>query len=327
MRGGTVLYRIKGSTATAATRITAIAKGVSLTDVRLTEDRGFEVDLAPAQAIALAGTADKLEISADLASGHVTKRAGLGLAIKKLGITAGDAYDKWPRPACDAPVEACLRALPDGTVDLASCGEAIVVQACAGQVGVFVDDVAFQAALADAFAETGSPAFRSDATGLVGADRLEAFVGGAEQTAEARLEQMFGRWYLSEAARTAALAAAVDAGLLYAVARPIDLVEPVSPVPGNDAAVRHIAADALLGALVTFDFEGSEYGRSLVQLVSEFRAGHVASIREFRETVAIEPHPGQPGRDVLVGRWLDAHVEVSVDRATGAAADVYIEID
>ncbi|MEJ7596815.1 MAG: hypothetical protein WKG01_02795 [Kofleriaceae bacterium] len=327
VRGGTVVYRVKGSTTTAATRITAIANGVSLTDVRLTTDRKFEVDLAPDQAMAIAGTSDSIEISADLASGRVTKRASLGLAIKKLGITAGDAYETWPRPECDGPVKACLEALPDGTIDLASCGEAVVVQACAGKVGVFVDDVAFQAALADGLAEAGSPAFRSDGTGLVGAARIEQFVGGTEQTVEARLEPMFGRWYLSVTARTAALAAAVDAGLVYALARPIDLVEPVAPVPGNDAAVRQVAADALLGALATFDFEGSEFGRSLEQLVTEFRAGHVASIREFRETAAIEPHPGHPGWDVLVGRWLDAYVEVSVDHATGAAADVFIEID
>jgi hypothetical protein len=321
--GGTVVYRAKGSTSSNAAKISVIANGVSLTDVRLTDERHFEFDLAPDQAINGTGP---IEITADLYDRTVEKRASLGFAIKKLGITAGDAYEKWPRPDCEAPVRSCLEALPDGTIDLASCGEAVVVQSCAGRVGVFVDDVAFQAALAEGHARTGSAAFRGDAAGLVGAARVESFAGGTEQTIESRLERHFGRWYLSAATRGTALTGAVDGAIAYAYARPLDLVEPTAPEP-NAAVVHQVAGDALLQALTEYDFVNSELARPLEEIVADNLAGHVASIRAFRETIAIEPHYQNPAWDVLVGNWLSPYVEVAIERSTGASTAVYIEID
>jgi hypothetical protein len=224
-------------------------------------------------------------------------------------------------------VRSCLEALPDGTLDLASCGEAVVVQACAGRVGVFVDDVAFQAALAEGIGRTARPAFRSDAAGLVGAARVEAFAGGTEQTIESRLEPLFGRWYLSVTTRSAALTGAVDRAIIHAYARPLELVEPTTPAPGNAAVTRQIAGDALLQALTEYDFVNSEFARPLEEIVALNQAGHVASIRAFRETIAIDPHYQNPAWDVLVGNWLSPYVEVAIDRATGASTAVYIEID
>ncbi|HEY5935116.1 MAG TPA: hypothetical protein VIU61_10790 [Kofleriaceae bacterium] len=324
--GGTVVYRARGSTSSNLAKISVVANGVSLTDVRLTDERHFEFDLAPDQAIAIAGISP-ISITADLYDRTVEKTATLGFAIKKLGITAGDAYEKWPRPDCEAPVRSCLEALPDGTVDLASCGEAFVVQSCAGRVGVFVDDVAFQAALADGIGRTATPAFRSDAAGLVGAARVEAFAGGTEQTIESRLEPLFGRWYLSATTRGAALTGAVDRAITYAYARPLELVEPTAPVGGNAAVTHQVAGDALLQALTEFDFVNSEFARTLEEIVADNQAGHVASIRAFRETIAIEPHYQNPAWDVLVGNWLSPYVEVAIDRSTGASTAVYIEID
>jgi hypothetical protein len=192
---------------------------------------------------------------------------------------------------------------------------------------VVVDVVAFQASAADGAARTATPAFLADATGLVGAARKDAFAFGAQQNVESRLEQLFGRWFLSQTARTSMLTRAVDGGILDAYARPLDLVEPTTPQPGNVAATREIAADALLFELTRFDFINSEFSRTYETLVAMFRANHVAAIRAFRETIAVEPHYALPDHDVLVGNWLDPLVEVSVDRATGEATGVFIEID
>ena len=220
-----------------------------------------------------------------------------------------------------------MQGLPDGALDLAPCGEAFVVQQCRGQLGVIVDDVAFQAASAEGAARTAAPAFLADATALVGAARKDAFAFGAQQTVESRLEKLFHRWFLSQTARTTMLTRAVEGGILEAYTRPLDLVEPTAPQPGNPDAIRNVAADALLVELTKFNFLDSEFARTYDGLVAQFRTQHVAAIRAFRESIAIEPHHAVPGHDVLVGNWLDPLVEISVDRATGAAAGVFIEID
>src|SRR6185436_8139963 len=107
-------------------------------------------------------------------------------------LTADDPYDKFPRPDCDAPTKSCLSALPDGATDLAGCGEAVVTLSCAGRIGLFVQDTDVQAAIAHGIQITGGTAFRSDAAGLVGADRVEQLVGGAEQTIDDRASRVFG---------------------------------------------------------------------------------------------------------------------------------------
>src|SRR6185503_18849295 len=111
--------------------------------------------------LAIAGTATTLEIAASLESGKVAKQATLGLALKKLSLTADDPYDKFPRPDCDAPTKSCLSALPDGATDLAGCGEAVVTLSCAGRIGLFVQDTDVQAAIAHGIQITGGTAFRS----------------------------------------------------------------------------------------------------------------------------------------------------------------------
>jgi hypothetical protein len=326
---GTVVYRLRGSTTAPIQKLEVTVDGKVIVAGR-PDPTHFFIDLAPDLAFAIAGTSTPLAINARLSNGHVgSKQAKLGVAIKKLGITAGDAYDKWPRPSCEGASEpkTCLEALPDGALDLGSCGEAFVVQQCAGRLGVFVDDVAFQAASADGAARTAAPAFLADATGLVGAARKDAFAFGAQQTVESRLEKLFGRWLLSKTARTTILTRAVDGGILEAYTRPLDLVEPTAPQPGNATVTRNVAADALLVELTKFDFINSEFARTYDQLVAQFRNQHVAAIRAFRESIDIQPHHTLPDHDVLVGNWLDPLVEISVDRATGEATGVFIEID
>lgn len=318
--GGTVAYRIKARTTGTATAVTASAGGVALSGVRTVDATHAEIDLLPDHVFATAGTSGAIVISATIGGATVTKTARLGLSVKKLGVTTGDAYELWPRPTCADETRACLAALPAGATDLGPCGEYLAVQACAGQGGAIVDDVAFQAALAAGVARVGSAAFRSDAAGLVGADRVEQLVGGAEQTIEGRLEALFGQRFADVPARTAALTAATDAAIDAVYARPLDVVEPHAPVPNDLAAMRQVAADALLAELARFDFVGSEYARPLEQLTRQFRARHVADIRAFREAGELD------GR-AFIGRWLDPYVEVVMDPATGAAVSVLVEID
>lgn len=327
---GEVFYRAKGKASSQLLSLEVAVDG-KVHPVRQTDGTHFEIDLAPDVAFAIAGskgvTAD-LAIAVELAdNARVEKHARLGLSIKKLAVTAGDPYDKFPRPACPATTKTCLSALPDGALDLASCGEAYVVQSCRSQLGVTITDVDVVQSIAKGHTVTSSAAFRSDAIGLVGAARVEQLIGGAEQTLDDRVSHTISRWLLTPKARQTVLDGAVDGSITAAYAHPLDLVEPVTPIAGDAASIHQAAADALLAELAVYDFVHSEFARSYDQLVTEFRARHVQSIREFRETNAIEPYPGTTDTDVIVGQWLGTYVEVSVLRATGAITRTYIEID
>jgi hypothetical protein len=333
VRGGGVVYRIYGHTTTASDVAGSVSAKIGdqfLTDTRIVDGevgRYFEIDLLPDHVLAIAGNRTPVEITMHLPSGVATKQATLGLSIKRLGFTAGDVETVWPPITCTPSTRTCLQGLPDGSIDLAACGEAIAVNACAGQVGVFVTDEAFVATMAQADQLLSAPAFRTDAIGLVGADRVEQFLDGARQTIEGRIEDQFGRWYLSAATRDAALTGALDGGVDRAIARPMELCDPHPVVgAGNVAGTRQVAADALLAHLATLDLRATEFGRSLEELGRRFRAGHVASIRELRETIEPEQHYMDPTWQVYIGRWLDAYVEVSV-KADGSVANVYFEID
>jgi hypothetical protein len=321
--GGAVAYRIKLRTSAPFTGLQASIGGVALSGIRTLDPTHAQIDLLADHVLAGAGaggTAGELVVSASFGGAPASKKARLALSIKKLGITTGDAYEIWPRATCESETAACLAGLPAGTTDLGSCGEYLQVQACAAQGGAFVDDVAFQAALAEGRARVGSAGFRADAAGLVGGDRVEQLVGGAEQTIESRLEGLFGRRYPDVAARTAALAGAIDGAIDEIYARPLEVVQPHAPVAGNLAAMRQVAADALLAELARFDFLHSEYARPLEELTREFRARHVADVRAFREA-------GELDGNVFAGRWLDPYVEVTIDPATGAASHVLLELD
>jgi hypothetical protein len=329
--GGRVVYRIEGHTTSASDVISTVQVRIGdqwLTDTRNLDGRYFEIDLEADHVLALAGTHDVIEVQLPLPSGIATKRAELGLSIKRLGFTAGDVETVWPPIGCTTETRSCLEGLPDGTLDLGGCGEAIAVNACAGELGVFVTDEQFAATLAEADHRLSDPAFRADAIGLVGADRVEAFLEGARQTVERRLEDQFGRWYLSAATRDAALAAALDGGIDRAVARPMELIEPHPVVGAADVAgTRQVVADALLAHLATLDLRATEFSRPLEELARVYRAQHVASVRAFRETIAPEPYPGHPEWDVYIGNWLGAYVEVSVRKTDGSVANLLFEID
>jgi hypothetical protein len=329
--GGRVVYRIKGHT-TGATDFASVVQvqidGQYITDTRVAADqKTFEIDLQPEQALAIAGTATEIVVTVPLPTGLATKTLKLGVSIKRLGFTAGDVETVWPPISCSSSVESCLSGMPDGTIDLAACGEAVAVNACAGQVGVFVDDASFVSTLDAADGQLNAASFRSDATGLVGADRVEAYLFNAKESIESELQDLYGRWYLSAATRDAALTHAVDAAIDTAVARPIDLIDPHAPAAGNVAATRQVVADALLVHIGGMDLRTTEWGRTMEELAHQFRAQHVQSIRNFRENVSPEPWPTHPEWDLYVGDWLGAYVEVTVLKSTGAVVNVLLEID
>ncbi len=99
------------------------------------------------------------------------------------------------------------------------------------------------------------------------------------------------------------------------------------PDASNPIAVRAVAANALLTELAQHDFTGTAFCRSFAELAAADPGRHVASIRSFRETASIEAQAGMPGVDVVTGRWLDAYVEVTIDRASGTARSVRVEVD
>ncbi len=320
---GLVYYRLAGHTTEANSAISLRVddreeRGV----VTRLDGRAFVIDLPASRAIELTAGQD-LDVLASFPSGGVQKHMKLGLAVKKLGMTTGDAYAVWPRPTCTAA--ACLAGLPGDGGDTGACGDAVHVLACQGTVGVTIDAAALQSTLHDADARIET--LRDDAVGLVGSARADAWLAGAHDDVQQDLEMAFGRWLVTPAARTRVLAATLEAGLDSAYARPLEVVPLAPVVPGDAAAMRQVAADAVLAKVAAMDFVDSEFGQTLEGLAHQFRAMHVASIRAFRETIAAEPYPGKPDEDVYIGEWLGTHVEVEVVRATGAVVSTLVELD
>jgi hypothetical protein len=322
---GEVKYRITGRTYGANSAIRLVANNASAGWVTRDGTERFSIDLDPQFALRMIENNVELKVVADLPTGSVEKHVKLGLALKKLGMTAGDVEAAWPVVSCAAVTKSCLTALPNTTLDLASCGEAIKVNACSNDVGVRVDDVAFSAKLTAAGHRLATPAARSDAEALVGTARADQFLGGAEQQINHELEGMFGRWFLGTQARDSQLDLAVERGFDTAYAFPLDYVDETAVDPTNAAAMRQFVADAVLRELARKEFLTSALARSLETLVREFRAQHIASIKAFRTTVVAAPY--MTTKSAFVGEWLGLYTEVVVDRTTGDIEYTLVEID
>ena len=120
-----VVYRVSGRVTGGLDAVTA-SRGVA----RVIDATHFVIDLTSADIDAIGGTATELTVTTTRGTATATKRARLGLAVKTLGLTSGDAYETWPPPTCTTETAACLAALPADAIDLGSCGEAIAVRAC-----------------------------------------------------------------------------------------------------------------------------------------------------------------------------------------------------
>lgn len=322
---GETVYRIVGHTYGANTGIRLRVENADVGAVTR-DGETFTIDVAPRTALDWIARGVDLQVIADFPTGGVDKHAKLSLSLKKLGMTSGDAEVAFPPVSCATSTRSCLVALPDDTLDLGDCGEAIKVNACANQIGASrVDDTSFQAQLHAAGQVLATAAARADATALVGAGHADQFLYGAEQTVNSELEQMFGRWFLSDATRDAQLALAVTRGFDRAYARPLDFVDAYAAEPGNAAVMRNVAADAVLAELARMDFVHTEFARSLEDLTHEYRAMHLADIQDFRENVVAEPY--MTSKDVYTGRWLGLYTEVVIDHATGTVESTLVEID
>lgn len=322
---GETVYRIAGHTYGANTGIRLRVENADVGAVTR-DGEAFTIDVAPRTALDWIARGVDLQVIADFPTGGVDKHAKLSLSLKKLGMTNGDVEVAFPPVSCATSTRSCLVALPDDALDLGGCGEAIKVNACANEIGASrVDDTSFQAQLHAAGQVLATAAARADATALVGADHADQFLYGAEQTVNSELEHMFGRWFLSDATRDAQLALAVTRGFDRAYARPLDFVDAYAAEPGNAAAMRNVAADAVLAELARMDFVHTEFARSLEDLTHEYRAMHLADIQDFRENVVAEPY--MQTKDVYTGRWLGLYTEVVIDRATGTVESTLVEID
>lgn len=308
---GRIVYRAKGRS---TKQLSAIA--ASAGSARLVDATHFEIDLSFDEVTSTA----PLMVEGTAASGAVTAKASLGLFIRYFGATTGDVEQVFPSPTCTTERKACLAALPDGTLDLGSCGPALLVQACRGEIGVIVDQAAITASLAAADARLAG-AFATDATALVGTARAPALKTALHGAIEARLVATRNLWLLSPAARDTVLSTEPDFDRAYA--NPLAFVAPAPLAPGNVAGTREVVADALLAYLQTTDFANTALERSYLQLTRELRAQHVASLRTFRETVVPETIGGTT---YYIDAWLGLHTEIAVG-ATGAATSVLVEID
>lgn len=317
--GNRTYWRVTGSATTNILEVVAEVGPDRIANVRITDPRHFTIDLPIDRAIDMVGSSKELAVSVQTASGTRIKRGKLGLVVKKLGLTTGDAYEVWPRVECEDDVLACLATQPADT-----CGEALEVNACAGQTGVIsVTDADVQ--IARAAADPQLVTLRADAPALVGAARADALLSGATYLVVERLDALVGTVFPSTADRDAALAAAAAGAIDDAYAFPLAHVPALTPLPDDPIRARDIAADALLTYLSTADLTTTEFGRSVHALVHEYRAQHLASLAALRAATP-EDLAGWPPY-LFLGNWLGAHVEISVAQATGVATNVLFEID
>jgi hypothetical protein len=316
VEAGMTVYRVKGRSTKAIASLRP-----TIGESRLVDPTHFEIDLDFDQLM----SASELAVTATFASGTSTIKAPIGLAVKKLGLTKADPYEQYPRPTCTAARESCLRALLDGALGTAGCGEAIEVRACQGIVGVVVDQGAVDAAKTASDAKLVT--LGMDAIGLVGAARANDLQTATREVIAGRLANLAGAWLLTPSARTSVLARATDVPLDDAYAFPLAFVDGLEPAPGDQAQSRQVAADAILAYLRVQDYEHSEFGRSYLELTQEYRAVHVESLKNFREQSELITFASMPNIEYYVGDWLGAHTEVMIDKTTGEATSVLVELD
>jgi hypothetical protein len=322
LANGVVVFRLSG---TASKQLYQATPSVGRATV--IDEGHFRVDLTAAELLALAATGRELTIELREVDGSHVKRGQIALMVKRFGLTAADPTTVWPPPACTNAARTCIASLPPDAVDYGACGEALVVQACLAGVGSRVGAGEIAAALKQLDTQLADPAgFAGDVSGLVGADVAADFTTRVRAAVAARISALEGRVYATADARAAAIAAELDAGMVAAYARPFDYIARHAPLPNDVARARQVAADETLVWLASHDLRLTEWGRPLEELVHDYRARHVASIRALRET---SESIAQGADDIYLGDYLGAgtHIEVTIERATGVVTNMLFEID
>ncbi|MBK6688684.1 MAG: hypothetical protein IPG45_29700 [Deltaproteobacteria bacterium] len=316
---GRAVVRVLGHADRNLSRVEATFNSEVVT-AQLIDPRHFSVDLTVDQFVALAGSRVRLNITGTAARSTVRRSATFDLGVRSLDLTTGDPYEVWPQATCQDHVRSCLGALPAGTGDTSACGSFLEVRAC--PLGVRIDQAAVDAARL-----RSAPALetlRNDAVALVGARSADLY-----GSVLADFEQVFllewGRGFATAAERDLYLDQRINQVFDQAYARPLDHVAAVDPLPGSFENARQVAADALLLHLANLDLTQSEWGRPLSVLTLQFRDRHLFALRELREVGPL----GQESEEewVFMTRWLDALVEINIDRRTGASTRILFEID
>lgn len=325
---GRTVYRLSGYTLDSIWALSVRLAGRVLTSIQRPDATRFYLDLRPEEVVEAATAGNGIALSLHLPDGPRRVPVAVELSVDTLELTNDEPAAVWPEPACSEDVRACLSFLPPVTLDLAACGEAPAVEACAGGVGLRVRQADIQAARQEAYLIVDQRLGRDgDATVLVGRARANALIAATKERVAQRLQAWEGRWLISSPAVEKALRAETTALVDEAYAMPLRLVPPLVPTPGEPQSARDAVADALLHYLAGRDLVDTEYDRTLTDLTARYRQHHIAAIRYFREQATPRDWLDQPGWDEYQGRWLGAVVWIRVDRATGEAAVVEFEID
>ncbi len=131
VRNGTDVLVYRGRADVAASSLTTVAPDGTPVVSRVDADT-FNLDWQyPAVYQAIDPHTMPITFTATLANNtQLHKTARLTARVSEFAVTAGDPYDVWPSPPCQAPVYNCIHSQPTGTTDFAACGTYREVSRC-----------------------------------------------------------------------------------------------------------------------------------------------------------------------------------------------------
>ena len=283
----------------------------------------FHFDVREQTLLGVLGTGAISEIT----RGHT--KIGLALAVSDIEVRHNDRgpenWHVWD--GCWNGVRTCINELPEGSLDLSSCGPAQDLLPCTKEMGTALNRGQIDAALDRA------PLTREDAVALVGEARADQLVEAVRAELDEALGAREGAWYRDETAVAASLDAEAARVVGRAYALPLERVDAIPMTTNEGSTAGDIAADALLRYLPTYDFVHSEFEGTLVDIVSSQygRPEHVQIFGLVRRGVSnleddfyIEVDEGASGTSFGF-HWLGAYIEISV--SADSEPRVYLEID
>lgn len=136
--GGDVIYRGGATLAAGYDQLTVTAPAAAPTVAATGTARKYRVDWTFTDlAAALRAPGQAVLAEAHKGATTVTKDAAFEVRVARLGLTARDPREVWPRQ-CDDEVFACLVELGPDVVDAGACGTYRQVQACGGPAAVTI---------------------------------------------------------------------------------------------------------------------------------------------------------------------------------------------
>lgn len=276
-------------------------------------------DIPEPTALAAFGADEKFEMIEIGAEGYFTPLVARGrMSYQKLHAT-----DWLPPAGCYA--RGCLDHLAAGTNDTSSCGKALEIIACQGELGMHVDNAFVASTLA------ANPVNTSMLSDLVGSDRAAQMTTAVEAARSTRLAARNGAWYLDNTAASASLAVDLDHVWGESLANPLAYVTPRPLRMSATASAGEVAADALLRELSNQDLIHSEFSSPLAEIVRASPADHVGLFKAIRAGVSVDNGDFSVEATVdatsggFITGWFGAYIEINV--GTDVDADVHFEID